>query len=412
MYDFSEALMQQTWRWFGPHTDPVHVQHMLQAGVEAVVTALYDVPNGEVWTEPAIRARQAALQQRTDGGEGGLAWSVVESLPVSDAIKRKDADFSRHVANYRSSLENLHACGIDTVCYNLMPVLDWTRTALRKRLPHGGTTMAFDLVDFAVFDIHLLSRDGAADDYDEATVVAADTRLATQSDTDRQALINNVVAGLPGANDQLSLGEVRDMLATWQRIDAATLQANATDFLAEVVPTAERLGMRLCCHPDDPPFALLGLPRILSSEADYRWLVDAVPSPANGITFCTGSLGVNPGFDPVGFVNRLGSHIHFVHLRTTRRDGPAGGDKVSFFEDEHLAGDTDLVATVRALLAEESRRRAAGRTDHTIPFRPDHGHDLLDDLERDGMPGYPLIGRLRGLAELRGVMAAYTHAGD
>ena len=401
--------MQQTWRWFGADNDPVKVEHMLQAGVESVVTALYEAPNGSVWTTDAIRARQASLMQRTDGAPGGLEWSVVESLPVSDDIKRKSAHFSEHVANYRRSLENLAGCGIHTVCYNLMPVLDWTRTALRRVLPHGGTTMAFDLVDFAVFDIHLLARAGARDDYDDALLDSADRRMAELDDTARAHLVRNVVAGLPGANDQLSLDAVRELLALWQPVDDQRLRDNATDFLAEVVPTAERLGIRLCCHPDDPPFPLLGLPRIVSTTGDYAALVGAVPSPANGITFCTGSLGVNPGFDPVAFVEELGAHIHFVHLRTTRRDGPAGAGKVSFYEDEHLAGDTDLVATVRALLEEESRRRDRGRADAVIPFRPDHGHDLLDDLNRDGMPGYPLIGRLRGLAELRGVIAAMAH---
>ncbi|MEM6986156.1 MAG: mannonate dehydratase [Pseudomonadota bacterium] len=400
--------MQQTWRWFGPDNDPVKVEHMLQAGVESVVTALYHVPNGSVWPKQAIRQRQAALQHRSDGGDGGLSWSVVESLPVSDDIKRKGPAFSDHVAHYRTSLENLHACGIDTVCYNLMPVLDWTRTDLRRRLPHGGTTMSFDLIDFAAFDIHLLARDGATDDYDDATQAAAAERFSSLSDDAKRQLTANIVAGLPGANDELSLSDVKRMLAAWHGIDAATLRSNAADFLTEVVPTAEQLGMRLCCHPDDPPFPLLGLPRIVSSEQDYRWLVEAVPSPANGITFCTGSLGVSPDFDPVGFVERLGAHIHFVHLRSTRRDGPTGLGKLSFYEDEHLGGDTDLVATVRALLQEESRRRQSGRADHSLPFRPDHGHDLLDDLTREGMPGYPMIGRMRGLAELRGAMAAFS----
>ncbi len=400
--------MEQTWRWFGAENDPVKVEHMLQAGVESVVTALYELPNGAIWTQDAIRARQQSLHTREDGGKGGLRWSVVESLPVSDAIKRQDKDFAVHVANYRKSLENLAACGIETVCYNLMPVLDWTRTELRRRLPHGGTTMAFDLVDFAVFDIHLLARAGAKDDYDDAICEAAGTRLRVLNDAQRAALVRNVVAGLPGANDNLSLDDVREMLELWQPISDSTLRAHATDFLAEVVPTAERLDIRLCCHPDDPPFPLLGLPRIVSNAEDYAALVEAVPSPANGITFCTGSLGVDPGFDPASFIERLGAHIHFVHLRTTRRDGPSGAGKVSFHEDEHLGGDTDLVQTVRALLAEEARRKASGRADHNIPFRPDHGQDLIDDLTRSGMPGYPLIGRLRGLAELRGVIAAFT----
>lgn len=398
--------MQQTWRWFGAENDPVKVEHMLQAGVESVVTALYEVPNGSVWTRDAIRARQASLQQRSDGVAGGLTWSVVESLPVSDDIKRKGPLFSEHVAHYRTSLENLASCGIETVCYNLMPVLDWTRTELRRVLPHGGTAMAFDLVDFAVFDLHLLARSGAREDYDAQLLDAADRRLAELDDAQRAQLIRNVVAGLPGANDQLSLDDVREMLALWHSVDDHALRANATDFLSEVVPTAERLGVRLCCHPDDPPFPLLGLPRIVSNANDYAALVRSVPSPANGITFCTGSLGVSPDFDPVTFVEALGAHIHFVHLRTTRRTGPSGAGKVSFFEDEHLAGDTDLVATLSALLDEEARRRDSGRADHSIPFRPDHGHDLLDDLAREGMPGYPLIGRLRGLAELRGAMVA------
>ncbi len=397
--------MKQTWRWFGPH-DTVSVDEMLQSGVQGVVSALHHLPPGTVWSVEEIRKRQAMIARRTDGSASGLGWDVVESLVVSETVKTKGPDYAAHIAAWKTSLENLAACGIETVCYNFMPVLDWTRTRLRAPMPHGGTAMLFDLVDFALFDIHLLARPGAAEDHGPVIAAAAAERLAGMDDAARKALIDNIVAGLPGANDSWTLDQIRDLLATYAPISAETLAQNLVDFLAAVVPTAERLGMRLCCHPDDPPFPLLGLPRVMSTLADYRRTLAAVDSPANGVTFCTGSLGVAPGFDPVTFVTELGPRIHFVHLRNTTRIAPATDRRTSFYEAAHLEGDTDMVATIRVLLAEERRRKAEGRADWQIPMRPDHGQDILDDLKRRSQPGYPLVGRMRGLAELRGGMAA------
>lgn len=397
--------MKQTWRWFGPH-DTVSVDEMLQSGVQGVVSALHHLPPGTVWSVAEIRKRQGLIGSRADGTPSGLGWDVVESLVVSETVKTKGPGYADHIAAWKASLENLAACGIQTVCYNFMPVLDWTRTRLRAPMPHGGTAMLFDLIDFAAFDIHLLARPGAAEDHGPEIAAAAAARFAAMDDAARKALTDNIVAGLPGANDSWTLDQIRALLATYAPISADRLAQNLIDFLAEVVPTAERLGLRLCCHPDDPPFPLLGLPRVMSTLADYRRTLAAVDSPANGVTFCTGSLGVAPGFDPVAFVQALGPRIHFVHLRNTTRIAPATDRRTSFYEAAHLEGDTDMVATIRVLLAEEARRRAEGRADWQIPMRPDHGQDILDDLKRRSQPGYPLVGRMRGLAELRGVMAA------
>ncbi|MBI1219412.1 MAG: mannonate dehydratase [Rhodobacteraceae bacterium] len=397
--------MKQTWRWFGPH-DTVSVDEMLQAGVQGVVSALHHLSPGTVWPVEEIRKRQQQIASRADGTPSGLGWDVVESLVVSETVKTKGAAYADHIAAWKTSLENLAACGIATVCYNFMPVLDWTRTRLRAPMPHGGTAMLFDLVDFAAFDIHLLARAQAAEDHGPEIAAAAGARFAAMDDAARRALRDNIVAGLPGANDSWTLDQIRALLATYAPISRDMLAQNLIDFLSEVVPTAERLGLRLCCHPDDPPFPLMGLPRVMSTEADFAHTLTAIDSPANGATLCTGSFGVAPGFDAPGFVQRHGSRIAFVHLRNTTRIAPATATRTSFYEAAHLDGDTDMVATIRALLAEEARRRAAGRADWQLPMRPDHGQDILDDLKRKSMPGYPLIGRMRGLAELRGVMAA------
>ncbi|WP_226780398.1 mannonate dehydratase [Oceaniglobus trochenteri] len=396
--------MKQTWRWFGP-ADTVSTAEMRQVGVQGVVSALHQFKPGVLWPAEEIAARQKLIATLPDGGASGLTWDVVESLPVSEAIKTKAEGFRDHIATYIESMENLAAAGIEVICYNFMPVLDWTRTVLRAPMPHGGTAMLFDLVDFAAFDLFILERATAFDDYPEDCIEAARERIAAMDDGARLALQNNIVAGLPGANDTWTIEDIRGHLGRYRDIDAETLRRNLVDFLAEVVPTAERLGLRLCCHPDDPPFSIMGLPRIMSSLADYRAVMDAVESPANGATLCTGSLGVDPDFDAEAFVKALGPKIHFVHLRNTKRIAPAHGGRSSFFEAAHLEGDTDMVATLRALLAEEERRRGEGRADWQIPFRPDHGQDLLSDLAVQGMPGYPLIGRMRGLAELRGVIA-------
>lgn len=399
--------MLQTWRWFGPN-DQVSVDDMLQAGVEGVVTALHHIPNGTVWTPSQIAQRKAEVGRMKDGAPSGLAWQVVESLPVSEAIKKQKGPWRAHIETYKQSLTNLAAAGISTICYNFMPVLDWTRTDLAWRLPHGGTCMRFDLFDFAAFDIHILARPGAAEGFSDAVVAEAGRRFAVMDDARKRQLAANIAFGLPGSTEKLTLDDVRAHLAEYDGVSADRLRTHLSDFLEEVVPVAEKLGQRLCCHPDDPPFPLLGLPRIMSTQDDYARLVAAVDSPANGITLCSGSLGARPDNDLPGMMDRLGDRVHFLHLRNVKRetDEPTG----SFHEAEHLGGDTDMVALIAAIVREERRRKAAGRVDHSIPMRPDHGQDILDDLKRSAQPGYPAIGRLKGLAELRGIMSALQHS--
>ncbi|MEM6849372.1 MAG: mannonate dehydratase [Pseudomonadota bacterium] len=399
--------MRQTWRWFGPH-DLVSIDDMLQAGVEGVVTALHHVPAGAVWSPAEIAARQCQIATRDDGTPSGLSWEVVESLPVSEAIKQQKGDWRAHLDAYRESLHHIAAAGIEVVCYNFMPVLDWTRTDLAYRVPTGGTCMRFDFIDFAAFDLFILERADATADYDEPTRTHAAERFAAMDGARQQQLAANVVTGLPGAAERMSMDDVRGHLAQYEGLSAETLREHLIDFLWEVVPTAEHLGVRLCCHPDDPPFPLLGLPRVMSTLSDYVHVVEAVPSPANGVTLCSGSLGARPDNDLPAMMTALGPHVHFLHLRNVTRQ--SHGIRGSFYEAEHLAGDTDMVALVAAVLAEEERRRDEGRADYSIPFRPDHGQDILDDLTRAAQPGYPLIGRLKGLAELRGVMTALLHS--
>ncbi|QIB33594.1 mannonate dehydratase [Ancylobacter pratisalsi] len=398
--------MRQTWRWFGPK-DLVSVDDMMQAGVEGVVSALHHVPTGAVWTREEIARRQSQLAQMKDGAPSGLRWEVVESLPVSEDIKKQKGDWRAHLANYKTSLHALREAGIEVICYNFMPVLDWTRTDLAWRRPNGATCMRFDLVDFAAFDIHILARPGAAEDFPPDVVEDAGRRFARMDDETRATLARNVVFGLPGAAENFTLEDVRAHLSEYASISAEQLRTHLIDFLSEVAPLAQELGLRLCCHPDDPPFSLLGLPRVMSTEADYRTVMDAVDLSANGITLCSGSLGARPDNDLPGMMERLGERVHFLHLRNVHRES----DTVmgSFYEAEHLGGGTDMVALIGAALKEEARRRKAGRADISIPMRPDHGQDILDDLNRKGQPGYPAIGRLKGLAELRGIMAALSH---
>jgi len=380
---------------------------MRQAGVEGVVSALHHMPTGEVWTADEIALRQAQIGRMNDGALSKLAWEVVESLPVSEDIKRQTGDWKTHIANWKTSMTNLSRAGIEVICYNFMPVLDWTRTDLAFRLDSGATCMRFDLIDFAAFDIHILQRKGAAESFPADVVMAAKERFATMSDARREELAANTVYGLPGAAENFTLADVRDHLAKYDNISADRLRGHLIDFLSEVSPLAEELGMRLCCHPDDPPFPLLGLPRVMSTEADYRRIIEAVDIPANGITLCTGSLGTRRDNDLPGMMRRLGDRVHFLHLRNVTIED--AGQYGSFHEAGHLEGSTDMVAMVAAILAEERRRKAAGRKDWQIPFRPDHGQDILDDLGRRGQPGYPSIGRLKGLAELRGIMTALEH---
>jgi len=398
--------MKQTWRWFGPD-DQVSIDDMLQAGVEGVVTALHHIPNGIVWPVEEIAKRQAEIGCKRDGSPSGLKWDVVESLPVSEDIKKQKGDWRAHIASYRQSLANIAAAGIETVCYNFMPVLDWTRTDLAWRLPHGGTCMRFDLVDFAAFDIHILGRAGAKDDFPEAVVADAKARFLSMGDARKNELAANIAFGLPGSTEKLTLDDVRAHLAEYESLSADRLRQHLSAFLQEVVPVAESLGVRMCCHPDDPPFPLLGLPRIVSTEADYSLLLAAVDSPANGITLCSGSLGARPDNDLPAMMARQGDRVHFLHLRNVRRE--TADIKGDFHEAEHLQGDTDMVALLAAVHKEEQRRKAAGRGDWSIPLRPDHGQDILDDLNRHAQPGYPAIGRLKGLAELRGIITALSH---
>ncbi|MFV0358797.1 mannonate dehydratase [Tropicimonas sp.] len=400
--------MRQTWRWFGPR-DLVSIDAVRQAGAEGIVTALHHVPTGTVWSPAEIEQRKREIATMKDGSPSTLTWDVVESLPVSEDIKKQSGDWRAHIAAYKQSLRNLSDAGIGVICYNFMPVLDWTRTDLAWRLPTGGTCMRFDLTDFAAFDIFILERPGADADFPEEVRAAASARLAGMDGARQERLARNVVFGLPGAAESFTLEDVRRHLAEYAPLGADGLRANMAAFLEEVAPLAQELGLRLCCHPDDPPFSLLGLPRIMSTEADYTWLINAVDLPANGITLCSGSLGARPDNDLPGMMKRLGDRVHFLHLRNVRRE--TAGIPCSFHEAEHLGGGTDMVALVRAALAEEARRRVAGRADASIPFRPDHGQDILDDLGRQAQPGYPSIGRLKGLAELRGIIAAETHAG-
>ncbi len=400
--------MKQTWRWFGP-PDQVSIGDVAEAGAEGIVTALHHIPAGTAWSTAEIEKRQRQIAARPDGRPSGLAWDVVESTPVSEDIKTRTGDFRAHVAAWQDSLRNLSAAGIETVCYNFMPVLDWTRTDLAHETPSGATCMRFDLADFAAFDLFILNRPGAAGDYDAETAAQAERRFAAMDTAAREALTRNILFGLPGSADSFDLADIKGALARYDGIDADALRGNLIAFLEDVAPLTEELGMRLCCHPDDPPFPLLGLPRVMSTEPDYARIMDAVPVSANGITLCTGSLGARKDNDLPGMIRRLGSRIHFLHLRNVTRE--SAGIPNSFFEDEHLSGDTDMVAVVAAVLAEERRRRDAGRTDHSIPFRPDHGQDILDDKTRHAQPGYPAIGRLKGLAELRGVIAALSRAG-
>ncbi len=398
--------MRQTWRWFGPK-DLVSVDDMLQAGVEGVVTALHHAPTGAVWTPEEIARRIAEVGRMKDGAPSGLAWEVVESLPVSEDVKKQRGDWRAHLDAYKESLLHLADAGVKVICYNFMPVLDWTRTNLANRLRNGATCMRFDFADFAAFDIHILKRPGAAESFPEDIAALAAERFSAMSEADRAALARTIVSGLPGAAEHFTLDDVRRHLEEYATVSEAALRAHLIDFLSEVAPVAEGLGLRLCCHPDDPPFPLLGLPRIMSTLGDYRAVLDAVDIPANGVTLCSGSLGARPDNDLPAMMDALGDRVHFLHLRNVKRDSAA--QVGSFHEAAHLEGDTDMVALIAAVLREEARRRAAGRADHAIPMRPDHGQNLLDDLTRATQPGYPAIGRLKGLAELRGVMTALAH---
>ena len=397
--------MKNTWRWFGPK-DKITISAMLQAGVEGVVTSLYHIPTGNVWSTQDIKNLQKKIAYLDNETPSGISWEVVESLPVSENIKTQTNDWLSDIEAYKESLRNLAGCGIKTVCYNFMPVLDWTRTCLRSKMASGGLAMRFDIIDFAVFDIHLLKRKNAISDFSNNIIEKAKLRFAKMAYEQQNILTHNIVSGLPGANDSWMLDDVRQMLAIYDNINADQLRNNLITFLKLVTPTAAEVDINLCCHPDDPPFSILGLPRIVSTVEDYAKIMQAVDIPQNGITLCTGSMGVMPDVNFAKFITDWGHRIHFAHLRNTQRDGPADNNMYSFFEAEHLTGDTNMIEVVHALLKEEERRKNEEKADWEIPMRPDHGQELLDDIGRNSLPGYPLIGRLRGLAELRGVIAA------
>ncbi|SLN19955.1 mannonate dehydratase [Roseisalinus antarcticus] len=389
--------MIECWRWYGEF-DSISLGEVAQTGARGIVTALHDIPYGEVWPREAIARRKGLL------AAAGFDWAMVESLPVHERIKRGDGDLGPLFANYRQSLANLAAEGVMSVCYNFMPLLDWTRTDLAAPVASGATCLRFEAVRMAAFEVHMLGRREAEADYPAEVLTRAAAWFQAATEADRDGLLGAIMAGMPGAFDRYDVAGLRTALAGYDGIGREGLRANFKRFLDEVVPTAEELGMRLCVHPDDPPRDILGLPRIVSDSHDLAWVLAAHESPANGITFCSGSLGANPANDVPALAAQVADRIHFAHLRNVRKD-PDG----SFEEDAHLDGDTDMVALIRVLLDEEARRRAAGRADHAIPFRPDHGHHMLSDLTREMIPGYPLIGRLRGLAELRGVIRALSH---
>ncbi len=390
--------MEHTWRWYGPK-DNVSLNDVRQAGATGVVTALHHIANGEVWPLDEILERKKLIES------ADLSWSVVESIPVHEDIKRRCGDYRRYIDNYKQSVKNLAECGIDTVCYNFMPVVDWTRTDLAYELPDGSRALRFDQAAFTAFDVHILKRPGASDDYSEDELSRAKAYYSAMSDSDKTKLTNNIIAGLPGAEEGYDLSDFQSRLDGYAEIDKGVMRENLAHFLNEVVPVAETVGVRMAIHPDDPPRPLFGLPRIMSTIEDIRWLVGTEPSPSNGITMCTGSYGVRADNDLVDMIQQFGDRVYFTHLRSTQREGDAN----TFHEASHLGGDVDMYAVVMAMLTEESRRQAKG-DERLIPLRPDHGHQILDDLSKQVNPGYSAIGRLKGLAEIRGLELAIKRA--